>query len=134
MGLDCCWNHYWLYNHKIGLTTINHITNKVRLCERSEPQSEPFVEQARSRQLVIENIFLKVCLIQAGMTVCYWLVDLVLSEVLFFKSEAGFSGDNWCLLRISIHCRLKYICLNRPKCMHMMHIFWTVLSGIKHRY
>ncbi|WLE97749.1 MAG: hypothetical protein QTN59_02690 [Candidatus Electrothrix communis] len=29
-------------------------TNKVRLCERSEPQSEPFVGQARH---YIENIF-----------------------------------------------------------------------------
>jgi hypothetical protein len=74
------------------------------LCERSEPQSEPLVGQVRLRHSVIKNIFLKVCLIQAGMTVCYWLVDLVLSEVLFFKSEAGFSGDNWCFLRVSIHC------------------------------
>jgi hypothetical protein len=31
-------------------------TNKVRLCERSEPQSEPFVGQARSSY--IENSFL----------------------------------------------------------------------------
>jgi len=31
------------------------ITNKVRLCERSEPQSEPFVGQAR---LYIEKSFL----------------------------------------------------------------------------
>ncbi|RWX47864.1 hypothetical protein VT98_11951 [Candidatus Electrothrix communis] len=30
------------------------LTNKVRLCERSEPQSEPFVGQARH---YIENIF-----------------------------------------------------------------------------
>jgi len=33
------------------------ITNKVRLCEQSEPQSEPFVVQARQRHSVIENIF-----------------------------------------------------------------------------
>jgi len=26
---------------------MGDITNKVRLCERSEPQSEPFVGQAR---------------------------------------------------------------------------------------
>ena len=43
---------------KIFYETNGHpyITNKVRLCERSEPQSEPFVGQARS--YYIENIFL----------------------------------------------------------------------------
>jgi hypothetical protein len=35
-------------------------TNKVRLCERSEPQSEPIVGQARHRSHSrYENIFLK---------------------------------------------------------------------------
>jgi len=34
---------------------IDCITNKVRLCEQSEPQSEPFVGQARSPY--IENSF-----------------------------------------------------------------------------
>ena len=32
----------------MSFSSIKFITNKVRLCERSEPQSEPFVGQARS--------------------------------------------------------------------------------------
>jgi len=38
-----------------GIREVMRITNKVRLCERSEPQSEPFVGQARSPY--IENSF-----------------------------------------------------------------------------
>ncbi len=39
-----------------------HITNKVRLCEQREPQSEPFVGQARqmARNMRLENIFFQV--------------------------------------------------------------------------
>ncbi|MCP3943748.1 MAG: transposase [Desulfobacteraceae bacterium] len=39
----------------MGDKITGHISNKVRLCERSEPQSEPFVGQARSPY--IENSF-----------------------------------------------------------------------------
>jgi hypothetical protein len=37
------------------LRVVGKLTNKVRLCERSEPQSEPFVGQARPVQRWSKN-------------------------------------------------------------------------------
>jgi capsid portal protein len=40
---------------KRSVDSRNCLTNKVRLCERSEPQSEPFVGQARTAKWWSKN-------------------------------------------------------------------------------
>ena len=47
---------------KLKINYCGRLTNKVRLCEQREPQSEPFVGQARqmARNMRLENIFFEV--------------------------------------------------------------------------
>ena len=79
------------------------LTNKVRLWERSEPQSEPFVGQARRGH--IENIFLGGCADLRGGVGWRLLLEIHSGSITLNLNKSAFckqSEPNFC---VHIHCR-----------------------------